>query len=73
MENGTQSEVTKDVLFEGAKHYYGSSHAELINDYYDCLNNNSKNYIRISDASTSMQIIDSIRNSSNENKLINWG
>ena len=44
---------------------------KLIDDYYNCLNNDSKNYIRISDASTSMQIIDSIRNSSNENKLIN--
>ena len=73
IENGKQTEVAKDTLFEGAKHYYGSSHAELINNYYTCLKNDSKDYVRISDASTSMQIIDSIRNSSNENKLINWG
>ncbi|MGL5693789.1 MAG: Gfo/Idh/MocA family protein [Peptostreptococcaceae bacterium] len=71
--NGTQEEVAKDKLFEGAKHYYGSSHAELISDYYDCLINNTKGYISVSDASNSIKMIESIRNSSKENKLINWG
>ena len=72
-ENGTQEIVVKDKLFEGAKHYYGSSHAELIDNYYNCLINDTDNYIRVSDASNSMRIIDSIRNSSKEEKLINWG
>lgn len=72
-ENGTQEIVVKDKLFEGAKHYYGSSHAELIDNYYNCLINDTNNYIRVSDASNSMRIIDSIRNSSKEEKLINWG
>lgn len=72
-ENGTKEIVAKDKLFEGAKHYYGSSHAELISNYYKCLINNTDNYIRVSDASNSMKIIDSIRNSSKEDKIINWG
>lgn len=72
-ENGTQEIIAKDKLFEGAKHYYGSSHAELISEYYDCLINNTNDYISVSDASNSIKIIECIRNSSKENKIINWG
>lgn len=71
--NGTQEIVAKDKLFEGAKHYYGSSHMELINEYYNALLNNTDDYIKVSDASNSMRIIDSIRKSSMEENLVNMG
>lgn len=72
-EGETKEIVTKDVLFAGSKHYYGSSHAELISHYYKCLINNYDDYIKVSDASNSMKIIDTIRKSSKEEKIINWG
>lgn len=67
----TQKIITKDKLFEGAKHYYGSSHIELINSYYNALINNTKDYINVSDSSNSMKIIHSIRVSSIKEDLVN--
>ena len=72
-ENGTKEVVAKDILFEGAKHYYGSGHAELISNYYNSLINKDNNFIHVSDAENSIRIIEYIRNSLKENKLINWG
>ena len=55
------------------KHYYGASHGKLINKYYDCLMNNTKDYVHIKDAIPSIKMIDSIRQSSESRKTILWG
>jgi predicted dehydrogenase len=65
--------LAKDKLFKGSKHYYGSSHSHLIDNYYNSLINKTFDYVKVSDASNSIKIIDSIRNSSQEKKLVSWG
>lgn len=65
--------IVEDDKLSGSKHYYGASHKEIINDYYNCLINNTKDYITINDAIPSIKIIDSIRTSSKDNKQILWG
>lgn len=71
--DGEKVLIVEDDKLSGSKHYYGASHKEIINDYYNCLINNTKDYITINDAIPSIKIIDSIRTSSKDNKQILWG
>lgn len=70
--DGELIELAEDEKLSGSKHYYGASHAKLINSYYECLLNNNKDYISIEDAIPSIKIIDSIRYSSENDKTILW-
>ena len=70
--DGDFIEIAEDERLSGAKHYYGASHGKLINKYYDCLINNSKDYVHIKDAIPSIKMIDSIRQSSESRKTILW-
>lgn len=70
--DGELIELAEDEKLSGAKHYYGASHAKLIDRYYDCLLSNSTDYINIEDAIPSIKIIDSIRYSSENDKTILW-
>ncbi|MGL5313222.1 MAG: Gfo/Idh/MocA family protein [Peptostreptococcaceae bacterium] len=70
--DGELIELAEDEKLSGAKHYYGASHAKLIDRYYDCLLSNSTDYINIEDAIPSIKIIESIRYSSENDKTILW-
>ena len=70
--DGELIELAEDEKLSGAKHYYGASHAKLIESYYDCLLSDTKDYINIEDAIPSIRIIDSIRYSSEHDKTIFW-
>ena len=63
-EEGKKVEVIEDMKLPGAKFYYGASHAKLINHFYDCIKNDTDDYIHVKDAQVSMEIIDAIRKSS---------
>ena len=63
-EEGKKVEVIEDMKLPGSKFYYGASHAKLINHFYDCIKNDSDDYIHVKDAQVSMEIIDAIRKSS---------
>ena len=71
--DGELIEIAEDERLSGSKHYYGASHGKLINKYYDCLMNNTKDYVHIKDAVPSIKMIDSIRESSESRKTILWG
>ena len=68
--DGDFIEIAEDERLSGSKHYYGASHGKLINRYYECLLNNTKDYIHIEDAIPSIKMIDSIRCSSEYGKTI---
>lgn len=70
--DGANIEIAEDRKMAGSKHYYGASHFDLIDNYYDCLINDTKDYVNIKDAITSMKIIESINASSETNSEINW-
>ncbi|MGL6105509.1 Gfo/Idh/MocA family protein [Romboutsia sp.] len=73
MLDGEKVEIIEDDKLSGTKHYYGASHFDLIDNYYNCLINDTKNYVHIEDAINSIKIIDAIRVSSKQDKIINWG
>ncbi|WP_416151692.1 Gfo/Idh/MocA family protein [Salipaludibacillus sp. HK11] len=62
--------VIEDEKLKGSKFYYGASHAKLINRFYDCIENDTDNYIHVKDAQTSMEMISAIRRSSEIKKEI---
>lgn len=70
--DGELIEIAEDERLSGSKHYYGASHGKLIDKYYECLLNNTKDYIHIEDSITSIRMIDLIRYSSECKKTILW-
>ena len=68
--DGELIEIAEDERLSGSKHYYGASHGKLIDKYYECLLNNTKDYIHIEDAIPSIRMIDLIRYSSECGKKI---
>ena len=63
-DEGKKVEVIEDTKLPGSKFYYGASHAKLINHFYECIENDTDNYIHVKDAQASMEMIDAIRKSS---------
>jgi UDP-N-acetyl-2-amino-2-deoxyglucuronate dehydrogenase len=62
-DEGQKVEVIEDTKLPGSKFYYGASHAKLINHFYDCIEDNTNDYIHVKDAQTSMEMIEEIRTS----------
>ena len=71
--DGTQLKIEEDRKLPGTKFYYGASHVKLINEFYDCIRQDTDDYIHAKDAQASMEMIDAIRKSSNERKQIAMG
>ncbi|WP_087975089.1 Gfo/Idh/MocA family protein [Oceanobacillus rekensis] len=69
-DKGEKERVIEDAKLPGAKFYYGASHSKLINHFYTCIENDSQDYIHAKDAQKSMEIISSIRRSSEIKKEI---
>jgi UDP-N-acetyl-2-amino-2-deoxyglucuronate dehydrogenase len=68
--DGTKEELIEDAKMPGTKFYYGASHIKLINLFYTAVINNSQNYVKVKDALTSIKMIDAIRQSSEEKRMI---
>lgn len=68
--DGTQIKLEEDQKLPGMKFYYGASHMKLINQFYQCIQQDTNDYIHAKDAQASMEMIDAIRESSNSNKQI---
>ena len=69
-DDGRKEKIIEDEKLPGTKFYYGASHAKLINLFYDCIQNDTDHYIHAKDAQTSMEMIQAIRDSSDERKEI---
>lgn len=59
-----KEEVIEDSKLPGSKFYYGASHSHLINHFYNCIENDTDDYIHAKDAQVSMEMISAIRRSS---------
>lgn len=68
--DGKKEKLIEDAKMPGTKFYYGASHIKLINQFYSAIINNSENYVKVKDALTSMKMIDAIRQSSEEKRII---
>jgi len=69
-ENDEKEKIIKDEKLPGSKFYYGASHAKLINEFYECIEQDTDDYIHARDAQKSMEMISAIRRSSEIKKEI---
>ena len=69
-DDGRKEEIIEDKKLPGTKFYYGASHAKLINQFYECIQNDTDDYIHAKDAQISMEMIQAIRDSSDNRKEI---
>lgn len=72
-EAGEKERIVEDAKMPGTKFYYGASHRKLIHQFYDCILNDTCEYVHVKDALPSIQIIDAIRKSSKLNQEITLG
>lgn len=70
LSDGTQRIVEEDQKLPGTKFYYGASHLKLINEFYECIRQNTDRYIHAKEAQVSMEMIEAIRESSESRKEI---
>lgn len=71
-EDGNKEILVEDAKLPGTKFYYGASHASLIHHFYECIRQDSQDYIHIRDAVPSIQMIDAIHASSARKQEIAW-
>ncbi len=67
-EGKEETMICEDVKLAGSKHYYGASHYIAISEFYKALNDNSSDYISLTQAARSLHVIDMIQKSSAEKK-----
>lgn len=70
LSDGTQRKIEEDRKLPGTKFYYGASHVKLINEFYECIQQNTDGYIHAKEAQVSMEMIEAIRESSDSRKEI---
>ncbi|MCH6265948.1 Gfo/Idh/MocA family protein [Neobacillus citreus] len=63
-EESKKEVLVEDAKLPGAKFYYGASHFKTINQFYQCILQNSHDYVHAKDAFVSISMIDAIRKSS---------
>lgn len=63
-EQGKKEEIIEDRKLPGSKFYYGASHEKAIHQFFDCIKDDTDDYIHVKDAFISMQMIDAIYRSS---------
>jgi len=69
-DHGEKEVLVEDAKLPGTKFYYGASHASLIDHFYDCIRNDSHDYVHIRDAVQSIRMIDTIHKSSAQKQEI---
>lgn len=67
---GGKEDIVEDTKLSGSKSYYGASHSKLISQFYQCILDNTQNYIHVKEAQVTMGLIDAIRQSSSQNTEI---
>lgn len=63
-------ELVEDSVLSGPKSYYGASHKIMINEFYDCIINDTQGYVTTEEAAVAIKLIDAIQLSSKENRLV---
>jgi UDP-N-acetyl-2-amino-2-deoxyglucuronate dehydrogenase len=71
-ESGKKEDLIEDTKLPGTKFYYGASHLKIINRFYECILNDTDDYVHAKDALTSIQMIDAIFKSSNLKEEVKW-
>ncbi|OEK60132.1 lipopolysaccharide biosynthesis protein [Staphylococcus equorum] len=71
-EDGYKKQVIEDAKAPKTKSYYGPSHGKLINQFYDCLHNDTQNYVHAQDALASIAMIDAIQMSSESKQTVTF-
>ncbi|MCG7339614.1 Gfo/Idh/MocA family oxidoreductase [Staphylococcus sp. ACRSN] len=69
-DDGYKEVIIEDHKLEGTKSYYGPSHGKLIDHFYECILNNTNEYIHVRDAITANIMIDAIFKSSDSNNTV---
>lgn len=69
IENGVEEYICQDQKLEGAKHYYGASHCDAIDKFYQAILNNNNEYINVMEGAKSIKVMDNIFASSNDNQV----
>jgi UDP-N-acetyl-2-amino-2-deoxyglucuronate dehydrogenase len=67
---GKKEELVEDARLPGSKFYYGASHFKTINQFYNCIAQNTHDYVYAKDALVSIEMIDAIRKSSETKQTI---
>lgn len=60
--------LCEDRKLEGAKHYYGASHCDAMEGFYQGILQNTKDYVSVEEASRSLKVMDAIFASSADNE-----
>lgn len=60
--------ICEDQKLEGGKHYYGASHCDCINGFYQAILQDTKNYVSVKEAAQSIGVMDCIFASSADNE-----
>lgn len=68
--DGSRKEICKAPKLEGIKFYYGASHARLIARFYKAVQDNTEDYIHISEGAMIVKLMDSIFRSANTGRLV---
>lgn len=61
--DGTRKRLAEDERLPGTKFYYGASHRKLIDKFYRAIEQDTHDYIHVSDAVMSIRLIDAIQES----------
>ncbi|MDW8564985.1 Gfo/Idh/MocA family protein [Staphylococcus shinii] len=69
---GYKIQIEEDEKLAGDKSYYGPSHSKLINQFYNCIIEDTDDYIEPRDALASIAMIDAIQKSSKSNSIIHF-
>lgn len=70
LEDGTKEMVAEDDRMPGSKFYYGTSHAVLIHQFYQAMEEHTQNYLHVKDAVMSIRLIDAIQQSGRFGKTV---
>lgn len=64
------NEVCENRVLPNTKIYYGASHTDAIEGFYQAVIEDTDNYVHLSDALTTMEMVDVIKQSSKEGRTI---
>lgn len=71
-EENEKTLLVRDKRLPGSKTYYGSSHVELIRDFYSRLAGKEGSWVTIEEEGRVIQLIEAIRRSSKEGREVLW-
>lgn len=69
MQDDKMEIVASDIVDANEKSYWGNSHEKLIDNVYECIINNTEDYISVEQASVALHMIKAINYSSKNNNI----